>query len=348
MYKIKFYFILLIATITLNSCSKDDKPEPPTPPRDYATQYATESALIETYLKTNYIIVLDHPGLTDDQDVVIKKLDADHSVSIWDQQNYTLKNRKVELHGITYLLYYLILREGSGESPCNVDGVLTAYKGEYLSSVTEADVTTIKSTFFEESKFPIGFIDLYNYIRGWKEIFPQLKGGKYNSNPNGDGTIIYSDFGAAVMFIPSGLAYFNVARSVIPAYSPLVFNVKLYDITRLDHDSYTAIIDNKQVQVASPDGVKSFQEDIDGDGYMWNNYELQNGVTFNPDDTDGDGIPNFLDFDDDGDGYATRGEIKKADGTYYSFDEIPDCDANQTDPNRIKRHLDKNCIKMNQ
>jgi hypothetical protein len=30
----------------------------------------------------------------------------------------------------------------------------------------------------------------------------------------------------------------------------------------------------------------------------------------NPDDTDGDGIPNFLDVDDDGDGYGTKIETK--------------------------------------
>jgi hypothetical protein len=31
----------------------------------------------------------------------------------------------------------------------------------------------------------------------------------------------------------------------------------------------------------------------------------------NPDDTDGDGIPNFLDVDDDGDGYGTKIETKR-------------------------------------
>jgi hypothetical protein len=30
----------------------------------------------------------------------------------------------------------------------------------------------------------------------------------------------------------------------------------------------------------------------------------------NPDDTDGDGIPNFLDVDDDGDGYGTKMKLR--------------------------------------
>jgi hypothetical protein len=343
MNKIKFYFILLIATIGIVSCSKDKNDDiPVTPPRDYAIQYATESVLIEEYLKTNYITVVNHPGLTDDQDVTIAKLNTEHPVSIWDQKEYPLKSRKVELHGITYILYYLVLREGKGESPTNVDGVLAAYKGKYLSSVTESGVTAITSTFFEEAKFPNGIIDLYFEKRGWKEIFPQLKAGTYKSN--NDGTVSYNDFGAGVIFIPSGLGYYNVVKGSIPAYSPLVFNVKLYEINRLDHEYYMS----GQSVVAVPDGVKSFQEDIDGDGYMWTKNELQVGVTTNPDDTDEDGIPDFLDRDDDGDDYATQGEVKDASGKIYPFDKIPDCSGNQTDPDRKKRHLDDKCIKMNQ
>ena len=70
---------------------------------------------------------------------------------------------------------------------------------------------------------------------------------------------------------------------------------------------------------------------------------LATGVV-NPDDTDGDGIPNFLDVDDDGDGYSTKIEIKNpATGLFYPFADIPSCDGNTTDAARVKKHLDKNC-----
>ncbi|OOG75162.1 FKBP-type peptidyl-prolyl cis-trans isomerase [Flavobacterium sp. A45] len=342
MSKIKFYFILLIATITMISCNKDDNNVEVTPPKPYAEQYPIDIATIESYLKANYITVVNNPGAVNDQDITIAKLDADHTVSIWDQNTYPLKSRIVKVHGIEYVLYYLVLREGVGESPCNVDGVWAAYRGEYLSSETVSSVTTIKSTLFEEVKSPNKIYDLYSTVRGWKEIFPQLKAGTYKTNP--DGTVSYSDFGAAVMFIPSGLGYYNVARTGIPAYSPMVFNVKLLSLERLDHEFYMSGIES----VAVPDGVKSFQEDRDGDGYMWTKGELQTGATSNPDDTDGDEIPDFLDRDDDGDDYATQGEVKDAFGKIYPFDLIPDCSGNQTNPDRIKRHLDKNCIKMSQ
>ena len=67
---------------------------------------------------------------------------------------------------------------------------------------------------------------------------------------------------------------------------------------------------------------------------------LATGVA-NPDDTDGDGIPNYLDTDDDGDGVSTRKEITDANGVLIPFASIPACDGNTTDPARIKRHLVK-------
>jgi hypothetical protein len=340
MSKIKFYFILLIAAVTTVSCNKNDDDVVVTPPKPYAEQYKTERVLIETYLKTNYITVNNAPGETKDQDITIAKLDAEHTVSIWDQKVYALKNRIVELHGIKYTLYYLVLREGTGERPCNVDDVFTSYNGKYLAETTTDNVTTITSTQFQEKIYPEVFMNLYGVIRGWKEIFPQFKTGNTESNP--DGTIKYTNFGAGVMFIPSGLGYYNQPQGSIPSYAPLVFSFKLYKIRRSDMEF------NPINGVADPDGVLSYQEDINGDGYIWTNSELQIGATENPDDSDKDGTVDCFDFDDDGDGYATRGEIKDAKGNYYPFDLIPDCDGKIPTDIKKKRHLDKECHKMSQ
>lgn len=338
MSKIKFYFILLIAAITTISCNKDDDNDIEiVPPKPYAEQYPKDIALIENYLKTNYITVVNAPGETKDQDVVITPIPSGGTQTpIYGYLNSStfpkLTFREVALHGgVKYKLYYLILREGQGEKPCNVDDVLTSYNGKYLAEKTTDNVTAITSTQFEEVIYPQAFLNLYNVIRGWKEVFPQFKSGDAVSNP--DGTIKYTNFGAGVMFIPSGLAYYNSAKSTIPAYSPLVFSFKLYKINRSDFE---------------PDGVLSYQEDSNEDGYVWMNSELQDGVTVNPDDTDKDGTPDFIDFDDDGDNYATRGEVKDKDGNYYAFDLIPDCSGNIPTEREKKRHLDRTCIKMNQ
>ena len=317
MNKFKYYFILLITTISLFSCSKNDTPAVE-PLRDYAVQYATDNTDIEEYLKTNYITVINHPGYTDDQDITITKIPTGGTQkSIWDQTDYELKSRNVSLHDITYKMYYLVLRTGTGIAPCNVDGVLTAYKGEYLESITTSGVATLTSTPFEEVKYPQSFLSLFSTITGWGEIFPQFKTGTYTSNI--DGTVTYNDFGAGIMFIPSGLAYYASGSGIIPAYAPLVFSFKLFEINRLDQDL---------------DGIPSYLEDLNGDGYM---RTLATGVV-NPDDTDGDGIPNFIDVDDDGDNYTTKLEIKNpATGLPYPFADIPSCTSGK------KNYLDITC-----
>jgi FKBP-type peptidyl-prolyl cis-trans isomerase FkpA len=340
MSKIKFYFILLIATITIVSCSKDKNDESVTPPRDYATQYAVESVAIEDYLKTNYISeIVNKPGLPEDQDVTIKKItDAATQPSLWSYLNSPnlprLTFRNVIKHTVTYKIYTLVIREGvkggvtasGGEYPCNVDGVFAGYKGTLLDGTVFDSSNNGQLLFNLDGTAHDGGSAVY--VRGWSESFPQFKTGWISSNPD-DGTLIYNDFGVGVMFLPSDFGYYSLNQTTIPAYSPLVFSIKLYALKRYDHDA---------------DGIPSFQEDIDGDRYM---YVFLKEVD-NLDDTDKDGTPDFLDFDDDGDDYATRGEIKDKDGKYYAFDKIPDCSGNQVDPARKKRHLDKECIKMNQ
>ncbi|HSD09085.1 FKBP-type peptidylprolyl isomerase [Flavobacterium sp.] len=350
MSKIKFYFIGLIAIFAIISCHKDDDEVEVTPPIPYADQYPKDIAAIEDYLKTNYISeIVSHPGFPDDQDITIKKItDANTQPSLWSYLDSPtlprLSVRNVSAHDITYKLYYLVIREGvkggtsphGGEYPCNVDGVFAGYQLSLL------DGTMVQTSNNSQILFNLDGQDHDGggavVVRGWPEGFPQFKTGWVSSAA--DGTIRNYDFGAGVLFIPSGLAYYNNAQSGIPAYSPLVYGIKLYALKRYDHEFN--IINN--VKYSDPDGVPSFQEDLNGDRYI---YTYASGIP-NPDDTDGDGIPDYYDSDDDGDGYATRGEVKDANGKVYPYDLIPDCSGNQTDPNRLKRHLDKNCTKMSQ
>jgi hypothetical protein len=325
MNKFKFYFFLLIASVSLFSCSKKDDSEPIEPPRDFTVQYNTDIADIEDYLKTNYITVVNHSGFVDDQDVTISKIDAGQPsiMSYLNAASYPkLLIRTVKMHDIEYKLYYLVLRPGVGISPCSVDGVLTSYKGTYLnrSAATATPPSVLSATLFEEVKYPQTYFELYTIyavpLRAWSEIFPQFKTGTSDINP--DGTVSNKDFGAGVMFIPSGLAYYNSGSGSIPAYAPLVFSFKLYNIERLDQDK---------------DGVFSYQEDLNNDGYV---YDFRNTIAYptppttNLDDTDKDGIPDFLDVDDDGDNYSTKLEITKPDGTnsglslYFPYNPIVD------------------------
>ena len=318
MNKFRYYFILIITTLSLFSCSKDDNAIEQVPLRDYGEQFTADNITIEEYLNTYTFEVINAPGETRDQDINFTKIPAGGTarsiMSYLDSTTFPkLLSKEVELHDIKYKLYYLVLREGVGESPCNVDGVLTSYRGQYLSKNTVDEVTTLTPTQFEEIKYPQSFFNLYEVVTGWSEVFPEFKTGGIPTEV-GDGTVINNDFGAGVMFLPSGLGYY-AGNGRIPAYTPLIFSFKLYAINRLDFDN---------------DGILSYLEDINGDGNVYN------------DDTDGDGKPDFNDPDDDGDGFLTRREIT-VNGKLIPFDLIPDCSGNTTDPDRKKKYLDKNC-----
>ncbi len=281
----------------------------------YAEQYAADLAAIQTFLKTHSITVTNAPGLSTDQDVTYTTLPTElDPTSIWGSNptthNANLLEWPVERDGITYIIYYLKLREGSGptsKSPCNLDGVLTAYKGQLMDDTMKV---------FDNNPFPQSFFNLSGLILGWSEIFPKFKTGSYVSNT--DGSVTYNDFGAGVMFIPSGLAYYNTSSSDIPAYSPIMFSFKLFEVQRSDNDA---------------DGIFSYQEDINGDGYI-----RDNEIT-DEDDTDHDKIPDAIDVDDDGDNFLTKVELKKPDDTYHTFETVPSC-TGQT----AKRYLTSGCI----
>ncbi|KDN56238.1 FKBP-type peptidyl-prolyl cis-trans isomerase [Flavobacterium seoulense] len=318
MNKFKYYFILIIASVFLFSCSKDDNSIEQVPLRDYGEQFKADNDSIEKYLNTHYIEeIVNAPGEIRDQDVKLTKIpEGGTQVSIMSLLNRPifpkLLKKTVSLHDITYEVYYLVLREGIGQRPTNTDGVFAAYKGMLFDG-----------TVFDQSTNPQGLYNLDGItqspgipvIRGWAEVFPEFRTGKYDESGLGDGTLVYTDFGAGVMFLPSGLAYYS-GSGAIPAYTPILFNIKLYELKRFDHDN---------------DGIPDYLEDIDGDNYL--------RVT---DDTDGDGIPDYLDIDDDGDGFTTRSEIT-INGVLTPFESIPDCSGNTTDTNRKRKHLDKNC-----
>lgn len=179
------FISLTFAAFVLFSCSKSDKASE-TPLRDYTDQYNIDIANIEEFMQTHYMTVVNNPGQSDDMDVTFTKIpEGGTQTSIWSQTDYPIQTREVTLtqneKEVTYKLYYLQLREGSGQSPCNVDNVLAGYRGEYLytSKVDEDDensATEILGNQFEENKNPQNFSFLYNgVIKGWSEIFPKFK-----------------------------------------------------------------------------------------------------------------------------------------------------------------------------
>ena len=299
----KFFKAILLVTFGLLvfSCNKDDdsggkKPEP------YDEQYAKDFKKIDEFLRQYYMTV--DPVTFD---VSFKKIQTHgpDSLSIRKQTQYPLDSINVvnEDHEVTYKMYFIRFRQGNNRSLTRVDSALVAYRGEYLytkkEKVNNVDVEYIAGQQFDQAQNPIWFqmynpLTLAGVVEGWKEIIPLFKSGT-SSYDAGTGVVSYNDFGAGVMFIPSGLGYYS-SSAPLPAYSPMVFSFKLMHVNRVDHDQ---------------DGKDSYLEDLNGDG----KFIVKEGVDDNTvdDDTDDDGRADYIDQDDDGDGVISKVELPRGD-----------------------------------
>lgn len=284
--KKKLFFLFPVLLLFIQ-CNKDDDTTPSYTIRDYSEQVLVDQDLLETYLRTH---TYNYEDFNNESDIKIKLdtlTDNSSRLSLFEQANIK-KIDVTDASGIvtSHNLYYIIAREGSNNSPSAVDSVYVAYNG----TLTDGSV-------FDSRKFPI-WIDLANSLRGFREGVSELRTGKYSENSNG--TIEYNSFGVGLFFIPSGIGYFENVSAGIPEYSPLIFAVKLMTHTDTDHDN---------------DGILSIFEDIDGDNDPFE------------DDTDGDNLWNMYDVDDDGDGVLTINELDKNNDSVIddtNNDGIPD------------------------
>ena len=331
MNKFKFYFILFSTLLVLFSCNKDDDEPTVTPLRDFDEQFKADSINIDLYLKThklNPIFSSDYISNINNPNLIIKTTDESESLSKLNETTFPkllIKKVTIASHEMKnpYQVYYLQFREGdSAEKPCPFDEVLVTYRGTSLKSETETLLDGSQRKVVNETEFeniPLATIipltptsSNLTTITGWKEIFPMFGKGIFDEVATGNDPNVYNNYGTGIMFLPSGLGYYQQSpQTNIPSYSPLVFSFQLLNFKRIDNDN---------------DGIMTVDElAVNSEGKYA--------------DTDGDGIYDFGDFDDDNDGYPTRNEIKDADGNLIPFIDIPTC----TGGNGKKRHLDSTC-----
>ena len=194
---------------------------------------------------------------------------------------------------VPHNMYYIINREGNGQNPTVADSVYVSYKG-----------ITLNKNSFDIRKNPV-WLDNTRTLRGFVEFSTLLKKGDISNNVNGGYEA--NNFGTGFVIMPSALGYYgnSDASAGIPPYSPLIFQINMYDLNATDHDV---------------DGISSIDEDLNGDRILTN------------DDSDSDGLPNYRDPDDDGDGVLTKDEYDS------NGDGVPD----DTDGDGIPDYLDNN------
>ena len=273
--KIKYSLLLLLGIIlTLASCKSDDDVfVPGEDERDRAEQQVADKDTLLTYLSEHYYNsteIANNPSPTID-DLVITKLAEGETQAPTDHTLLAdaVESKTTEFLDVSYESYVLRINQGWGEAPTFVDKIRLNYEG-----------TLLDGEIFDSTATPAD-LDLVDLIPGWNRVIPQFNAAD-SFVENNDGTVTYNNPGLGVMFLPSGLAYFSSGPNSISPYSCLVFKFELYQTERNDHDA---------------DGLPSFYED------------LNTNLDLFDEDTDGDTIPNYLDFDDDGDGVLTRDEL---------------------------------------
>lgn len=278
--KIATVFLLLIA---FWSCKNDDSViAAPDPPRALSDVLAEDEVKIQEYLKTHYYNYEEFQNppenfdykiklmeIPDDGADIVPLLDAIQSVDVQvPSAHYLIEGDEGT---VTHKLYYLSARAGAGENLTVADSSFVQYEGSLLTGEIFDQNNVDSPVWFDLAILQAPAISSFSgtAARGFSEGIPSFKSGKA-AIINDDGTYTVEDYGVGLIIFPSGLGYYNLARTEIPAYSPLIFKIDLFAVNQTDHDG---------------DGKISIEEDTNGDGYLFN------------DDADEDGLPDYLDSD---------------------------------------------------
>ncbi|WP_456437009.1 FKBP-type peptidyl-prolyl cis-trans isomerase [Psychroserpens sp.] len=303
--------VLLLSVLCFTSCKNDDDNSfVSEPPRDRTVQQEADKDSLLNYLNTHYYksSTFETPGNYTYQDIVIEELPDDNDDGVFDDlpdpDVNTLLIDVIEIFTTEYLeveyeYYILKLNQGGGDTPNSSDSVNINYFGNSFDGED-----------FDSTANPTRF-DLLGLIEAWRVVIPDF-GTATDIVENGDGTFSYDNYGLGVMFIPSGLAYFNSPPFGVSQYENLIFKFELYTAEANDHDQ---------------DLIFSFIEDLNGNGNVLD------------DDTDIDGVPNVYDIDDDGDGVLTR---------FEDIDNDGDPTNDDTDQDGVPNYLDSGTTLSNQ
>ena len=231
------FSISVIALFLAIGCKKNDSTTV-TPPRDVTEVRNENNQSIETFLKTHTYTYSATAAISN---AVTFTSTTNASQSIFNNSNL----KKIELDvfdannkRIRHTLYYMILQEGVSTHTTSIaDSVYVNYKGQLLDLTVFDETTTQSNSNWMDLLGNIVTNRPSGTIRGFREGVAQLKPSLTKLTQKSDGTLTApSDGGVGVFFIPSGLGYFNNSQAKIPAYSPLIFTVRLIAARHADHD----------------------------------------------------------------------------------------------------------------
>lgn len=192
-------FLLSLFVLVFTACNDNDFT-----PFDHVAQAKIDDEALVDYMQTHYF---------DEESGQIKEV-SDGETPFYDQ----VVTEEINYLDVTYNLYHIITKEGIGYQPTQADNVLPTYRGELLDG----------TVFDERVSVTIGnpWFNLGGVIPGWRYGLVHFRGGENISQPNAP--LEFTNFGEGFLFIPSGLAYRELASAGgIPPSSPLVFKIAL-------------------------------------------------------------------------------------------------------------------------
>jgi hypothetical protein len=328
---------------------------------------------IEKFLSDNYLIIegdnirfdsLSNPKATsiipikEDKRIEIKyqKITSDN----YEYESYRLSNGNTSLKfskpkdELEYTIAYFIVPDasnkkqvGEGQPISTMDSIYIKSKMFSLKNEVVVDNSYMPSYY----SFPLTLKEFGYMSQGLYPLIPnQLKTGERqiltllktatNVKIAEDGTPTYDkgSAGRIVAIIPSGVGYFNAGYgSKVKAYQPHIMDMTLIAKKERDHDG-DGIPSKYEVEAVMKLGREVSDQELLDMKLTIHDYFAY--------DTDGDGIPNFLDDDDDGDGVLTKTELqykdKKKDTKYrtlkYYDPLLINCNTG------TYRFLDKTCF----
>jgi len=326
---------------------------------------------IEKFLSDNYLIIegdnirfdsLSNPKATsqtpikDDKRIEIKyqKITSDN----YEYESYRLSNGNTSLKfskpkdTLSYKVAYFIVPDannkkqvGEGQPISTMDSIYIKTKMFSLKNEVALDNSYMPSYY----SFPLTLKEFGYMSQGLYPLIPnQLKTGERqiltllktatNVKIADDGRPTYDkgSAGRIVAFIPSGIGYFNAGYSnKVKAYQPHIMDMTLIAKKERDHDG-DGIPSKYEVEAVMKLGREVSDQELLDMKLTIHDYFAY--------DTDGDGIPNFLDDDDDGDGVLTKTELQHKDKDATKYRTLKYFDPLLKTCSDVYRYLERSCF----
>lgn len=305
---IKHLLLIILLVIIVAACANDDDGLT-FEQRDPLEVFEEDLLELNAFLQTHTFNEQEFQNTPDGEDFQIEFLEIQDGDTSSTPLSQIVETRTLRRGDIDLQYFVLNVRQGAGErSPTIADSALVSFRGSLLDG-----------SVFDNSDNPIWF-DLPGTVDGFAGGLSGFSDATSNVT-NADGTVSFSGGGVGAVFMPSGLGFFGNPQSGIPAFSPIIFTFQLRRARITDHDD---------------DGILSIFEDIDGDldvtsPGMADNTDGDVGINNIT-------LFNYLDADDDNDGIPTRdenadpnGDGNPEDALDSDGDGIPDYLDNRTE-----------------